>query len=90
MRRLAILLTMTCIVLDQTKRGKGWLTTCQGDGEKDQVVFDQKIMAGQAVTFTPFIAHPDEFIHGHVFDIADAPPRKAKVEVSSDVGKEPN
>ncbi len=88
MKRL-ILFAITCIVVDQLKSQTGWLTKCKGLYDDGQVVFSDKIVRGQMVTYKPYIADGDEFIHGEILNIEDAPPQKRKPVVSSDTGKSP-
>ncbi len=90
MRRLIVLLTLTCIVVDQTKKGTFWLTTCAGQDGNGQVVFEEKILKGQAVDYKPFIVAQDDVIHGRILGIGDAPPQKAIAEPATDVGKTPS
>jgi len=89
MQKLAMLLTVTCLVLDQSKHQKLWLTTCQGGEENGKVVLDQRIVKGQAVEYKSFIVDGDDVIHGHILKIGDPQPIVAKLETSSDTGKQP-
>lgn len=89
MRYIAIFLTVTCIVLDQSKSGKLWLTTCEGIEENGQVLFNERIPRGKAVGYKPFVAGDDDIIHGLILNIEDPQPKAARPTVSSDTGKVP-
>lgn len=89
MKNLLFVLALTCIVVEQTKYGKEYLTTCKGVDLDGKVVFDTKIAVGQAAKYQPFIGNSDEFIHGKIMEVGDAPPETPKPEVVSDTGKAP-
>lgn len=84
-----ILIAITCIVVDQLKAKAGWITECQGIEVNGEVIFDQKIVKGQMVTYRPYVSPGDEIIHGQIMGIGDAPKEGAPVPISSDTGKVP-
>lgn len=82
-----ILIAITCIVVDTLKSHAGWLTKCKGMDVDGEVVFDKQIVRGQAISYRPFIVDGDEYIHGNILGVGDAPPSRPQVEQSSDTGK---
>lgn len=84
-----ILIAITCIVVAQKKTKEGWLTACRGiDDMHGLVVFDEKVVKGQAVSYEPFIGKDRDVIHGKILNIVDAPVT-VKVYIDSSTGKSP-
>lgn len=86
MKRL-ILIAITCVVVDQTRSGFGWLTKCKGIEVDGEVVFDREIKNGKAVSYRPFVMKDDEQMHGTIMDIGEATKAPEPVIESSDSGK---
>lgn len=84
-----ILIAITCIVVDQMKSKTGWITECKGIEVNGEVIFAEKIMRGQTVTYEPFMGKDEDVLHGRIIGIDDTPHGEQVVELSSDTGKAP-
>lgn len=84
------LIAITCIVVSQSKiKGGQYRTECQGKEVNAFVIFDKRIVKGQAVDYRPFIRIDDEDIHGDIISIHNPLPEKPQAEQVSSEGKRP-